>query len=199
MIWESYYWKESLLKHAGDLRKRKTQKRWREASFGRVEETVMLAFYSIRKLIEAAKIATATSKMEIAVELYPWKGKRVTRLNWHKLDELYDSDSRITARIPLQRICNQMGHSYVFAIAHSDSGGLGGFLFVSDRDKHRHLHFLDVDEAIAVFEHVGRDYPNEVRMALNSETGDYEVTAITHREGELANKAMQTDGPSGRR
>ena len=182
MIWESYYWKESLLKHAGDLRRRKMQKRWPEASRGRIEETVMLAFYSIRKLIEAAKVATATSTMEIAVEQYPWKGKRVTRLNWHKLDELYDFDSRVTARIPLQRICNQMVHSYVFAIVHSDSGGLGGFLFVSDRDKHRHLHFLDVDEAIALFEHVCRDYPNEARMVLNSKTGDYEVTAITHKK-----------------
>lgn len=199
MIWVSYYWKESLLKHAGELRKRKTQKRWSEASFGRVEEIVMLAFYSIRKLIEAAKVATATSTMDIAVEQYPWKGKRVTRLNWHKLDELYDFDSRVTARISLQRICNQIVHSYVFAIAHSDSGGFGGFLFVSDREKNRHLHFLDVDSAIALFEHVGRDYPNEVRMILNSETDDYEVTAITHRDGELAKKAMQADGPSGRR
>jgi len=141
----------------------------------------MLAFYSIRKLIDAAKVATATRTMEIAVEQYPWKGKPVTRLNWHKLDELYDFDAEVAARIPLQRICNQMVHSYVFAMAHSDSGGLGGFLFVSDRDKHRHLHVLDIDEAIALFEHVGRDYPNELRMVLNSKTGDYDVTAVTHR------------------
>jgi hypothetical protein len=199
MIWESYYWKESLLKYAGDLRKRKKQKRWPEASLGRVEETVMLAFYSIRKLIEAAKVATATRTRAVTVEQYPWRGKRITRINWHKLDELYDLDAGVTGRIPLLKLCNQIVHSYVFGIAHSESGGLGGFLFVSDRDKHLHLHSLDVDEAIALLEHVGRNYPNEVRMVQNKKTGDYDVIAITHPERELANKAMQTDGPSGRR
>jgi hypothetical protein len=187
MIWESYYWKESLRRHAGDLRRRKEQKRWPEASLGRVEETVMLAFYSIRKLIEAAKVSTATKTKEITVEQYPWRGKAVTRLDRHKLDELYDLGSGTPTQVSLQRICNQLIHSYVFAIAQSESGGLGGFLFVSDRDKHRHLYSLDVDDVIALLECVGRDYPNEVRMVLNSETGDYEVTAITHPKGELAN------------
>ena len=199
MIWESYYWTKSLLKHASNLRKRKTQKRWSEASLARVEETVMLAFYSTRKLIEAAKLARETAKKEIEVEQYPWKGKPVTRLNWHKLDELYDFDSASTARIPLQRICNQIVHSYVFAITHSESSGLGGFLFVSDRDRHRYLHSLSADQVIALFEHVGNDYPNEIRMTLSPEAGDYEVTAITHTEGELANKAMQADDASRRR
>ena len=95
MIDESCYWKNDLLKEADALRDRKKQRRWPEVSFARLEQTIMLGFYSIRKLIEASKLSDSTIYEEIPITTYPWSGKTVTRMNWHKLDQLYDLDSPI--------------------------------------------------------------------------------------------------------
>ena len=59
MIWESAYWKEELLRQAEDLKKRSTQTKWSERSLARLEKTIMIGFYSIRKLIEAKKVSDA--------------------------------------------------------------------------------------------------------------------------------------------
>lgn len=163
------------------MAKRRTQQRWPEASLARVEQDVMLAFYSIRKLIDAAKVATATADMALDMREYPWAGKGVTRMNWHKTDELYQLDSPQTVSRRLRWVCNQIVHSYVFSLVFSDSGGLDGLTFTSDHERHKQLSFLGIAEFIQLLEHVGSDYPSDVRMTLNRETGDYDVDAITHR------------------
>ncbi|HEX9938589.1 MAG TPA: hypothetical protein VGB15_15735, partial [Longimicrobium sp.] len=80
MIWESSYWKEDLLKQAEALRKRTTQRRWPEISFARLEQAVMLGFYSIRKLVEARKLSDHVASSAIPVTTYPPTGKPITYL-----------------------------------------------------------------------------------------------------------------------
>ena len=90
MIWESYYWKQDLLRQAKNLIRRKSQHRWPEASLAKIEQMVMLGFYSVRKLIEASKISNDLIESPVSIIMYPSKNKSVTLLNWHKLDQLYD-------------------------------------------------------------------------------------------------------------
>ena len=56
MIYEYRYWKDALLKAASDLRRRRKQTRWVDASFARLEQRVMLGFYGVRKLRDSRKI-----------------------------------------------------------------------------------------------------------------------------------------------
>jgi hypothetical protein len=184
MIWESHPWKIGLLKHASNIRKRRVQKRWSQASLAKVEQDVMLSFYSIRKLIEATKVATTTSDMALNLKQYLWYGKNVTKMNWDKLDELYDFESPSTASRKLIWICHQIVHSFVFSPIFSESGGLDGFLFTSDRARHQQLSHLGLDQCVQLLEHVGSDYPNQMSIVLTPKTGDFDVTAITHEEDE---------------
>ena len=177
MIWESAPWKDDLLQRGEDLRRRMDQRRWPEASFVRLEQGLMLGFYSIRKLIEAGKLSDSVAGQSVRLSRFAnVPGKRVTRLNWHRLEDLYDlSDSSWDSR-RLGFICNQFIHSYVFAISQDESGGFGGVFFASDQQRHKGLFFIAADQIVDVFESVGRDYPASGEMRWDEELEDYRVS-----------------------
>lgn len=177
MIWESQYWKDDLLKNAAALRKRTTQKRWAEPSLARLEQSIMLGFYGVRKLHEAAKLSTATMTQQVSVKAFPWLGKNVTKLNWHRLDELYDFASGAPQSQDLLFVCHQFVHSFIFTTAFNEDGRLDAILFASDRQRHKALLSISIGQVISAFEQVGNDYPNSAQYILNAKTGDYDVVA----------------------
>ncbi len=177
MIWESQYWKDDLLKIAATLRKRTAQKRWPETSFARLEQSVMLGFYCIRKLHEAAKLSTATMAQQLSVTAFPWLGKNVTKLNWHRLNELYDFASGASKSQDLLFVCHQFVHSFIFTAVFDETDRLDAILFASDRQRHKSLFSISIGLVISAFEQVGSDYPNSAEYVLNPETGDYDVVA----------------------
>lgn len=182
MIYESCYWKDDLLKKAKSLRRRLTQRRWPEATFAQLEQTVMLGFYSIRKLIEATKIADSIATQEIAIVAYPATRKSVTRMTWHRYWELYDLEAPEAMSRDLMFLCHQFVHSYVFMPSFSEAREFEAVLVSSDRERHRYLYELPVHTMITLFEQIGRDYPNEVRMVFNSARRDYDVVSVTRTD-----------------
>jgi hypothetical protein len=186
MIYESFYWKNDLLKQADSLRSRKSQRRWSEASFARLEQTVMLGYYSIRRLIEASKLSNSTFEQELPLTTYPCTGKTVTRMNSHKVDQLYDFDSPTIASCKVLFVCHQIIHSFVFIPVFNENGEINGILFTSDRYRHQRLCSMTLDQIIHLFEQVGCDYPNEVRMVFNPFTRDYDVTSTMHTGADWA-------------
>jgi len=183
MIWESQFWKDDLLKKAAGLRKAKTQLRWPQASLAKLEQTLMLGFYGIRKLHEAAKLSTSTMQQRVSLIAYPWSGKNVTKLNWHNLDKLYDFDAALTQDHDLLFLCHQFVHSYVFNAAFDDRYRLNGVLFASDRQRHKALFHAEIDQIADLFDRVGSDYPNSESYVLNPKTGDYDVVATMNFNG----------------
>ncbi len=146
----------------------------------------MLGFYSIRKLIEASKLSNSTFEQELTLTTYPWSGKTVTRMNCHKLDQLYDFESPSTDLRTVLFLCHQIVHSFVFMPAFNEIGGLDALLFTSDRHRHQRLYSLTLDQIIERFDCIGTDYPNEMRMVFNPKTQDYDVSATMHTGGNWA-------------
>lgn len=184
MISESFYWKNELLKQAQDLRRRLAQRRWVDASYARVEQTVMLGFYTIRKLIEAKRISTSTAQRAVHLSAYPATGNPVTLINLHKIERNYDLETRRRETLSLLHLCHQFIHSYIFMVVRAEDGGLHGFLFCSDRMRKQMLFEISAEEVIALFEHVAQDYPNSVQMQINPKTGDFDVKAEVLPEAE---------------
>ncbi|TYA13498.1 hypothetical protein FRY98_12665 [Paenibacillus faecis] len=56
------------------------------------EKDILIALYSVRKLEEAGKLSLNTKGIQIQVKSYK-NMKDVTRLNWHRIDELYTLDT----------------------------------------------------------------------------------------------------------
>jgi hypothetical protein len=180
MIWESHFWKDDLLKKAAKLRKAKTKERWSEADLARLEQTLMLGFYAVRKLHEAAKLSTAVMKHRIPLLSFPWSGKQVTRWNWHKFDQLYVFESGATQERDFGFVCNQIIHSFVFIASFDEEGRLHAILFTSDHQRHESLFQAGIDQIADLFDLVGRDYPNHGRYIRDPKTGDEDVLAEMH-------------------
>ena len=187
MIWDSQYWRDDLHRRAVVLRDKQRQRRWGQASFGRLEQTVMLGFYAIRKLAEARKIPDAKFSQPVHLHTFSAKGKVVTLLNWHKLDELYDVNDPRETREALSFVCNQIIHSYVFTPIFRKGGGLESIAFNSDRTRSSRLYSIAVDEMIRLFTSISGSYVGKATYFRVSEDGD--LTVMT--EEEVANTASQ--------
>jgi len=176
MIYESHFWKDDLIKKATSLRRKAKQKRWTNASSARLEQTVMLGFYSIRKLIESQKISNSIINQNITLNVYPWKGNPLTRMNWIKVDQLYDLENPKTITKDLLFFCHQFIHSYIFMEYFSEETNLVEGVFVSsDREKHNYIYDFPISEIILLFEQVGNDYPENFSLVFNSKKMDYEM------------------------
>lgn len=176
MIWESALWKDDLSWRAADVRRRMDQRRWSEASFVRLEQSLMLGFYSIRKLTEAGKLSDSVASQPVSLYCFAaLPGKRVTHLNWHRLDDLYGlSDARKVTR-RLDFVCNQFIHSFVLVLAQDEAGRFSGVYVASDRQRHKGLFLIGAPQLVGVFESVGRDCPSMVDMQWDDVLGDYRV------------------------
>jgi len=175
MISESAYWKSDLLRQSFQLRKRVVQKRWPGGSFARCEQTIMVGFYMIRKLIEAKQLTDVVTGTCVPMRLYPSKGKTVTRLNNHKIDELYDLDAPEKQDLGLKELCHQFIHSYVFTLVFDENGSLSMIWIASDHQRAKALFEIEVKTVIGIFEKVGNDDVGSMRATFDASIGDYRI------------------------
>ncbi|WP_339612680.1 hypothetical protein [uncultured Rubinisphaera sp.] len=160
---------------AANLRKRKRQMRWPESSYAKLEQTIMLGFYSIRKLHESTKLSNSTMDQDVPLIAFPATGKLITIRNWHHLDSLYKLEAPKSENRKLLFICHQFIHSYVFSPVFDNDDKLEGVLFASDRQRNSALLQISIDQIAQIFEHVGNDYPSSARYVMNYQKGDYDV------------------------
>lgn len=176
MIWESEHWKEPLLRLASKLVRWGKPREWTERELVRIEKDIFVAFYSIRKLMDAKKLSDSTEIMPVNVSIYPSKGSAVTIYNWDKIDKLYDLEVKNLSQRNLRFICNQIIHSYVFMPDIDENGSLHAILFCSDRERNTNLFGIEANDLINIFRIVGKDYPATSVSVFNPKKQDYEVT-----------------------
>lgn len=179
MIYKSSFWKDDLVKQARFLGSKTNQKRWAESSSARLEQAVMLGFYSIRKLNEARKISDSVSRQEIVITALKQTGQATNRLNWLDIDKSYDLESSQTVTKDLIFLCNQFIHSYIFVEYFDTEGQLKGVFVSSDRERHESLYDLEIEQIIKIFEQVGNDYPTSITFNYAEKKRDYDVKSIS--------------------
>jgi hypothetical protein len=175
MIYESHYWKDDLLKSAKALKRKINQKRWSQASSSKLEKILLYGFYAVRKLIEAKKLSQAVSETKMPTKTYGWKGKNVNILNWLKIDELYDFDREIEIIKPVLFYCHQFVHSYILIEAFDEDKFLVGIYFSSEKDRHKMLYYLEINQIIDLFVLIGEDYPSNFSLIYNKNIFDYDI------------------------
>jgi len=170
MIWESWYWKQPLLEVADRLESFKASQDLSEDQVAQVERDIFIGFYSVRKPFEApTKITDKTRSLSLILQKHP-NLKPVTWRNNHKLDELYDITKSNKETRDVLFVCGRIIHSFVFSPCESESGGLYGAFFSSDRDKDSHLYFISIDQVISLFSQVGNDDPCHIEWSLDPST-----------------------------
>jgi hypothetical protein len=176
MIWDSQYWKNDLLRSAKRLRWKKRYRRWTEKRLAKLEQQLMLGFYSIRKLAEAGKLSDSIVKQDIKIPAAPWRGRPVHQFNWDKYPELYDLNATTLVSKDLIYLSNQVIHSFVFVIETHENGQLDCFFIASDRTRQKELLCLSVDQVIQLFEQVGANYPSRGLNTWDDKSGKYQVS-----------------------
>jgi hypothetical protein len=192
MIHESHYWKDDVSRRAELLRKRLQQTRWSERSTARMEQDLMLGFYSIRKLFESQKLTAALAQARVRLRVHQCR-KPVTLLNRHAVHALYDLTAHTEEEREITFLCNQFIHSYVFVLTVSQRHKWEGVLLASDRERNRVVYHVSGREIIQVFAQVSHDQPNRAEMTFNAKRRDYDVHSTNSSEGHLIS-AIRDDG-----
>ncbi len=181
MIWESEFWKRDLAKRAAWLRQRLRRYSWGELALARFEQSIMMGFYSIRKLVEAKKLSNSTIDCAIRIRTYRSTGKLVTFRNWHKVDELYDFSKAKEVSRDIIFLCNQFVHSYVFIPLFTERNVLLSVIVSSDRERNSQAYEVSAKQIIELFENIASDFPNEGHFHFCPEKGDYNISSTMRK------------------
>ena len=123
MIAESWPWKRELAKHVHAIRRRITQLRWPPSTLAALERDLFVAAYAVRKLVEAVKVSDEVEASSLLARAHPRRDRPVDVANRHRVDDLYDLTISSEQRVGLRQFCNQVIHSFVFAIVTGPDGG----------------------------------------------------------------------------
>ena len=179
MIYESYPWKQDLLR-----RKRLIQQYNHPELLGDdndraytvIEKAIFYSAFIIRKLIDCkGKVSDEVDKYSFTIKgLQP--EKEVNFMNRWPENGNYDWVHEVTYTKPGTDICNWLIHSYVFFFTYDTNGRIDGFYVSSDYDRNKVLYWVALKEWIAYMEFVGKDYVVAVDMHFDNHKKDYIFT-----------------------
>jgi hypothetical protein len=148
MIYESYYWKLELYKNYRYLLRFRTLKHVKAESFIKLEKTIMISAYIIRKLDDAEKIPPDFLEEKISVKKYMANDKIIDHLNWHHIEENYQLENELDDENNWKYFINQIIHSFTFMPVFNDSNNFDGIMLNSDKSKNKNLYYISLHEII---------------------------------------------------
>jgi hypothetical protein len=139
-----------------------------------LEKDLFLAFFIIRKLMDARKLSFEVESIRVSATAFPWKGgKPINFLNWDHFDDAYEWSKPAKETLSLRRLCNLFVHSYVYSPLMSDDRQLEGVLVSSDHSRHESLFNINANQIVEVIRTVASDDPVLLEATLYGATGDY--------------------------
>lgn len=172
---ESRYWKEHLATLATSLMPIENPPRWTERRHCTLLKDISIGLFLLRRLAELKKLSSLTCNYRMKVASFPTRGKCVTYLNLHNIDELYDLTSEtLQSKKPLY-IANQFIHAYTAVVARDESRNWSDVLLVSDFDRNDVIWRIPIEQIRTVFYTAANDYPHSSCMKWNKKTHDYDI------------------------
>lgn len=152
----SHPWRLHLLKQADVMETVRGAKRLAGPSAIRLEESVVLGFYAIRRLIGGYLLSDALVHRQIPMTAYPVRHPTgVIRLGDEEVKDLYDLTAGRAVSHDLSFLCHQVLHNCTFT-PHFDSGhALVGILVTSDHQRKVALYAVTLDTLVGIFRDVG--------------------------------------------
>lgn len=181
MIFDSVPWKDELLKIADRLESRKTQRRWTERTGFLVERDIMLSAYAVRKLLEARKISDILAARRAIVRQHSLFGRTPDMWNRFSVWENYDLDTGQDISMSISDFCNQIIHSWNWAISVNQRGDFDGVYVSSDRQRSKALYFIDIEMLIELLRNVGSEDVAGIEILAN-EQGERYISRVLTRE-----------------
>jgi hypothetical protein len=153
------------------------QKRWVGSSFARLEQRIMLGFYGVRKLRDSHKISDHLRHRFVPLAEFDPTGKAIDLWSRTEIDEIYEMGTPRETKKPLEFVCNQIIHSYIFTPGFNERRFLEDLFFASDKQKDRGMFCIKIDQIVSIFEDVGNNDPSYFFMT-RGQSGGREVIDI---------------------
>lgn len=167
MIQDSIPWKDELIAVAERLRRKTTQKRWTERSGFLVERDLMVSAYSLRKLIDNHKVSDSLTQRQFMLERFELleQGRVPGLLSRDALQDFYDLKNPFKTVLPLEKVCNQIVHSWLWMLSFRESDSMFDGVYVSsDTARRKCLYRIPIDGYIDVCHEIGDEVVYETRM-----------------------------------
>ena len=172
---ESRYWKEELARVAKTLKPVRKPPRWSKRAVCVLERDLMIGFFIIRRLIELNKVSSRTRDFNMKVYSCPSQGTIVTRMNSHRIYELYDIENeKLEIKKPLY-MSNQFIHAYISFVFQDEMGNCSEVFIVSDFDRNDCIWRIPIPIIRELFELASDDYPSLVILIFDKEKDDFKV------------------------
>lgn len=152
----AHTWKQHLLKQAQTLDRLATNRRWSEASRVRLEESVVLGFYDIRKLIWAFLLSPALIHEPVSITACPARRTERWLAGEDRIDQLYDLDHGRPVAHDLLFLCHQAVHNCAFQPWFGATGALEGVYLTSDHQRKVAIYGIRLPALVALFRKVGK-------------------------------------------
>lgn len=148
-------------------------KRWSEKQACLFEREIMIAMFCVRTLIEQQKLSEEVITAPLSIEAFPKMPlKNTTRMNNHKIDELFNLKEPIKKSISLEFLCNQIIHSYII-YPEQNQKKFTNLLVCSDWEKNKFLYFIKTSMICSILRVVGSDYSCATHMLFDEKRQDY--------------------------
>ena len=158
MITPSHPWKQSLLRQAEVLQELRKPHRWGEASSARLEETVVLGCYAVRRLVCGFLLSDALVHRLMPMTAFPARRKSGLLLGDEPLQDLYDLQVGKAVAHDLLFLCHQVIQNCIFVPQFDEGHALQGIYVTSDHQHKVALYRINVDAVGALFTSIGSEH-----------------------------------------
>ena len=152
----SHPWKQHLLKQAETMEKLRGVKRLAAPSAIKLEESVVLGFYAIRRLIGGSLLPESLVRRPIPMTAFPARrASGAIRLGDEEVKELYDFAAGRAVSHDLIFLCHQVLHNCTFTPQFDAGHAVMGILVTSDHQRKVAVYGIALDTAVSLFRRIG--------------------------------------------
>lgn len=179
MVYESYTWKQDLLRRKRLFLKYNTGEQFaknEDSAYTVLEKTVFYSAFIIRKLIDClGKTSDEADQYVLHIKKYrPLKEVNIMH-RWPNANS-YDWDHPQNVTVKGKDICNWLIHSYIFFFIFSEDGSVEGFAVASDFDRNKALYYVSVAYWLEYMTYIANDYVVTLNSLYDPQARDYIFT-----------------------
>lgn len=176
MIWESAPWKDELGIHASQLRKPANLQDINEQEEFRIERSLFLSAFVLRKLIENGKISDQVSKKPIFVQCFPSTKPKAGRLSFEAFGSPdiigeYDLDNPSLISLSPHKLTGEIIHSHALGWCLDGSYYVESFYVASYRNQEKRVISITLTDYVKLLEEFASDDIISTKSHIDTVTG----------------------------
>jgi hypothetical protein len=174
VIYESWPWKQQLLKDA-DILERWATKPESDRRGYLLESKVFNSAYAMRKLAHSYKLSSSFDDRSVNCTRYPSVKPMTWQDRWQYWEH-FDLESPKPINISALTLIDTIIHSYIFwEFVNEDPQLTTKFIVTSDWKRNKYLIEFGLEAYVGLMREAGQDHPSNIQMAYSEQDGDWRM------------------------